>query len=212
MSTVRGIEMQRNDEHIAKALSPMDESCEPDSNPNSARFAQPSKHRVPIIPTERGSRIDVNAEQPQNANLATVDKQDPGSNVTFNSAVQRLKHNSWRNSTDRGIEIDRRAHPENISETSSEQREFDSNVTLESEQQPRNTARPKASSEHGRWMASSDEQLPKAHSPRRERRDTDSNLTCDRALHLSKHESSILSTVRGMHTDVSAQHDAKAQV
>jgi hypothetical protein len=72
----------------------------------------------PNVSTDAGRERDRSDEHPENARSPITRSVESGSKVTFESNVQRPKHNRPRNVTDAGIQIDRsEEHPEKASDS-----------------------------------------------------------------------------------------------
>jgi hypothetical protein len=81
-------------------------------------------------------QIDESDEQVKNARGSIRESLQPDSNVTLQSAVHRLKHDSQSCSTDDGMQIDESdEQDENADCSIRESLQSDSNVTLQSDVQ-----------------------------------------------------------------------------
>jgi hypothetical protein len=107
ISTEAGMETDRRETHLAKALPLIFRRREPLSKCRSERDAQPEKESSERIATDAGMQIDRRQERSVNVPSCIRPSFEPCSKVTADSEVQFAKQQSPRSSTEAGMQTDR---------------------------------------------------------------------------------------------------------
>jgi hypothetical protein len=104
--TVRGIQIDVNNEQCRNASDPMVAIRGFASNETWERFEHEQKQSVEIFSTDDGMQIDPSDSQHPNAHSPRMEILQPASNVRFERLVQLKKQLFGMRSSDAGMQID----------------------------------------------------------------------------------------------------------